>query len=138
MALKFHGSKFSRITLHECFIARIHGQNVTPTKWVWCTALEDSRALSTQLQYYSIGALYSASLFPTSTFSAFVFRYLGVPLTFAGSSWQLQYWQISHMMVATSWENSPGGPGSLHFDYCPCSLLKYSNRATKLAVAHVG
>ena len=30
-----------------------------------------------------VGALYSATLFPTSTFSEFVFRYLGVPLTFA-------------------------------------------------------
>ena len=35
------------------------------------------------------------TLFPTSTLSEFVFRYL--PGRFAGSSWQLQYWQISHM-----------------------------------------
>ena len=54
--------------------------------------------------------------------------YLGVPLTFAGSSWQLH--GIAH--VGTSWENSPCGPGSLHFDYCPSSLLKYTNRAIKL------
>ena len=75
--------------------------------------------------------------FPTSTLSEFFFRYLGVPLTFAGSSWQLQYWQISHMSDGTSWENSPCGSGSIHFDYCPSSLLKYTNRAIKLAVTRV-
>ena len=37
----------------------------------------------------------------------------------------------------TSWENSPCGPGSLLFDCCPSSLLKYTNRAIKLTVAHV-
>ena len=55
--------------------------------------------MRTELNYHFVGVLHSATVFPTLTFSEFVFRYLGVPLTFAGSSWQLQHWQISHMMV---------------------------------------
>ena len=141
MALIFRGSKFSRIALREHFvekISRIRGKTPRPHNgrgvlYSPDTALEDFRYHRPLRRCI----VFCDTLFPTSTLSEFVFRYLGVPLTFAGSSWQLQYWQIPHMSDGTSWENSPCGSGRLHFDYCPSSLLKYTNRAIKLAVTSV-
>ena len=163
MALIFRGSKFSRIALLEHFvekISRIRGKTPRPHNrrgvlYSPDSALEDFRARLNSTRYHRPlrrCVVFCDTLFPTSTFSEFVFRYLGkkkkkkkkkkkrrylgVPLTFAGSSWQLPYWQIPHVRWYL-WENSPCGSGSLHFDYCPSSLLKYTNRAIKLAVTSV-
>ena len=131
MALIFRGSKCSRIALREHFVEKIsrirgktpHPQNGRDVLHLKTPVRADSTSYHRPLRRCVV---FCDTLFPTSTLSEFVFRYLGVPLTFAGLSWQLQYWPISHMSDRTSWENSPCGSGSLHFHYCPSSLLKYT------------
>ena len=92
MALKFCGSKFLRIALPEHIIENFSWSKcLTHTNYGrGVLQLKIPGRVRAELNYHFVGA---ATLFPTSMLSAFVFRYLGVPLTFAGSR------QISHMMV---------------------------------------
>ena len=131
-----------RITLREHFVennySRIHSRSgvlhlKTPVRNCHFIGALYSATL---LNCHFIGALYSATLLPTSTFSAFVYW---IP----GRSPDLRLIELAASANAdithdgTSWVNSPCGPGSSHFDYCPSSLLKCTNRAIKLAVARV-
>ena len=108
----------------------VHTMGVVYCTWRLPCVLNSTTATTDHF----VGALHSAILFPTLMFSEFVFRYLGVPLTFAAPD---RAGGFSKNGRYRTWWCLSMWTGSLHFDYCPFSLLKYTNRAIKLAVVRV-
>ena len=139
MALIFRGSKFSRIALQEHLvekISRIHGKVPRPHNGcgvlhlktrplrrcvVFCDSLSHFDVLRVRFQI------------PGRTFAA-PDRAGGFSSGRYRTWWHLShgcsaYNNFRHLVCATVC-----GPGSLHFGYCPFSLLKYTNRAINARV----
>ena len=97
---------------------------------VYCTALVNSTSYH---RPHRRCVVFCDTLFPTSTLSEFVFRYL--PGRFAGSSWQLQYWQISHMSCRWYRKRSTVPLGrTLHVDpeaYTSTTVYPESHQASR-------
>ena len=136
MALIFHGSRFANCSLRTfcckkfCnFVVKMprphNGRDLLHLKTPACA----------ELSYHRL-----------TTSSVHCILRLSFPLRCSQSSFQIPGHSpdlrrielaVSAMADIVHDGTSPCGPGSLHFDYCPSSLLKYTNRAIKLAVARV-
>ena len=132
MALIFRGSKFLCELLFdvENLISRIRGKTPRPQNGcgvLYCTCVKSADSTSYTKDHF-VGALYSATLSSPLRRSQSSFLDTYLPGRFAGSSWQLQYWQISHMSYRWYHKRSTVPIGrTLHVDleaytstsYCP-------------------